>query len=414
MTLSLIESVIIHTFGRNSLNPQRTAWRRLLFAIGTAVALDVVITQSLATLRLPSDLFQSWLTIMLILLVQIVIGLIMLIVRASSYGVRDDQINDILGAMPVSEFSRWVVALIPGLIVIGLLVILSIGPLIVIVSTLEMHWYLFVLAINIGTLSGIGIGTYQPHASIGINFLLGAALVAAELLLFERIMTVYQIYQNPSLIGFALLLLLITTPFYWLIRSIQSWSESRQRNTAALLSFKLFRVTMKNWLTHKIIRHPKIIRSAVVLTGISGLLTYMWLQAGGGKDPNVSVIIICLSFIASLAASDIRGLTRPDAAPEILMVLGSPHFVAQQIIIGFFLGALVTSPIWLIIGITHPNHPVVSLAILGQLALGSTIALLANTFFVPSQQDVTAEFLSATISTCLIIALEKVTTSLKV
>jgi hypothetical protein len=140
----------------------------------------------------------------------------------------------------------------------------------------------------------------------------------------------------------------------------------------------------------------------------------MWLQAGGGKDPNVSVIIICLSFIASLAASDIRGLTRPDAAPEILMVLGSPHFVAQQIIIGFFLGALVTSPIWLIIGITHPNHPVVSLAILGQLALGSTIALLANTFFVPSQQDVTAEFLSATISTCLIIALEKVTTSLKV
>jgi hypothetical protein len=53
------------------------------------------------------------------------------------------------------------------------------------------------------------------------------------------------------------------------------------------------------------------------------------------------------------------------------------------------------------------------LAILGQLALGSTTALLTSTLFVPSQQDVSAEFFSATISTCLIIALEKISTSLK-
>lgn len=413
MTSTLFSAVIVHTFGRNSLRPQKTAWRRLLFAIGIATMLDIIVTGSLSTLQLPSDLFQSWVAIMLILTIQIVVGLIMLIVRASGYGLHDDQINDILSVMPVSELSRWVIALVPGLVVVGLLYIVTIGPLIIIASTLHLPLYLCILSIIIGTLSGIGLGTYQPHTSIALNFLLMGLLVAAELQLLERIMTTYQIYQNPFLVGFATLLVLIVIPFYWLARSVQTWSHARQRKSTAVYSFSIFPIGVNTWLAHKVTRHPKIIRSAVVLTGISNLLTYMWLQSSNGGDPDMSIIIIGLSFIASLATSDIRGLTRSEAAPEIIMVRGSLFFVIQQICTGLILSTIVTAPIWLSLVISHSHHPTMLLAILGQLALGSTTALLTSTLFVPSQQDVSAEFFSATISACLIIALEKISTSLK-
>lgn len=414
MNSHLVESVLIHTFGRQAHAPRQTAWRRLLFAFLLATALDVVITQTLITLRLPADLFQSWLTIMLILATQITIGLIMLIVRASGYGLHDDQINDLLGILPVSETTRWIVGLLPGLCLVLMLFVLAIGPLIVISGILQLNWFLFSTGLIVGIISGIGLGTYQPNSSIALNFLLMAALVAVELQLLDRIMTLYQIHQDPFLIGFAALLSFICIPFYWVVRSIQTWSQARQRKITSVIALRIVPISLQTWMSVKIMRHPKVLRSTVVLFGISGFLAYLWLQAGGGQDPHIGTIIIGLSFIASLAASDVRSLTRPQAAPEMFMIRGSHYFVLQQVAVGFIVSLVATLPLWASIIATHSHNSAVYTAVIGQIALGTSVAILASTLFVPSQQDISAEFLGATLSTCTIIALEKLTSSLNI
>lgn len=402
----IIPAVLIHTFGRNSRQPRQGMLRRLLFGFCLASAIDVIFSQSLATLRLSDDFPISWLVLTLILVTQITAGFIMLLVRASGYGLHDDQINDILGIMPVSELRRWVVGIIPGICVIIMVLVAATGPLMVVAGIVKLPWYWSLAGLSVGLISGVGIGTYQPHSSLGLNFLLMVALITSELLLFDRMVVRFTVYNDSFVYGFATFLILITIPLYWLARSASTWSQSRQRNGQHLLAWFTLPVNLHNWMALKVIRHPKVLRSSVLLFGVTAAITYAWSTAGIQKTTDISGIILILSFMAALASTDIRSLTRTQSAPEIIMVRGSQYFVLQQIFVGLGLSLVITVPLWGTI-LVHMGTIIIVLSMLAQLALGTIAALLSSTIFVPSLQDVSAEFFSTVVSTGLILGLEK-------
>jgi hypothetical protein len=291
---------------------------------------------------------------------------------------RHSTFNRLMLTWPVSKFQLWVALLLPGLVLMGMSVVLLAIPIFISFYQSLPSFALILLAGILGVATALGLLYGIPRRYTWAQVCLVPTLAWAEYqLLGQRI---------PGAIGLGLITLLLIGLLIYSYHTLTRNAAYTQRNNSIHTSY--FPVNW--WFLKKIWRTPSLqlnfITTFLLSLGIAIILR---------NQPDIGIQITVACILAATYGSDIRSVAQQYKPTEIAGVRGTLFFMSRYFAAAIIGCSIAISP--LLIGVES------SIVHWLQLAGGIAIGVFAGTLIIPEHRDILGQCVATLICTSAII-----------
>lgn len=383
--MMLLLAFAIHYFGHDAPRPKRAAFTRVGTALLFALVLGIAGIRSSMSATIPM-LDNPFIAIPYLLIFAQCCGLISLGCSSAIIGSAKGQL---LSLLPVTAPLRWVLFVMPHLVVLFITLLCILGPLAYVSYQLGLPYPMSSAAVVVGLTSAFSLLQPLPK-QWHITRVLGLfCLVIFELWLLRQahFTSVPHLIAACALVGSSFVVL----PYGYRHVAVAFY----QRQTARRLLIHMLRPSV--WYVCKALRH-QVFRKSILVT----LLLSMGIAAAISASPfkDAKLITFCGALLAASCATDIRPMLRKYRPAEIAGLRGCWWFFRESSI-AYALILLALMPLLLsLIPLLPPGSAVICSAL--QILLGLSCGNLLGTYIVPQRQNVSAQCVAVFSSTALL------------
>lgn len=394
MYAQLTKLIIITCFGRGAHRPFFNAILRITLAVIGSSLLGVALAKSLAGADIASGLPNLLLGAGIITVAFATTGFVLLSAASSMLQDTKSPVRRLLIILPLARSSRWLVLVLPLLIMDFILLCLYVP-----------------LAIGLSISSGASIFACVASVILGTMASTGFVLMRFKRLAFLKIIS----------------FILMVTTMVWLVDSAL---KSMDKTTSTLLLTSVFIIPLLGCLgflqSYRYLELTGRVKSEDIITDMvpTRLVAPFWFVIKTLRNRRALVALgFCLFVSLSLAfglhfrqqinlagagwllfgsvlacsfASDMRGLSRRYKTPEVVALKGVPYFMLHQLGTALFLNSLIVSPLLFVVVLASPL-PLMTVLFYsaGIVIAGTVLGLLSSTLFVPQNGEIGSQIFTA-------------------
>ncbi len=408
MSRELLQLLLIQTFGRGSRNPLHGAVIKLCSSVLAAIVIGVLVARAVGHFELPGDLpwllvfsgisFLAWLiSALTFLLLQSIPGRQLL---------TSNVFPKLSLTFPLSRANRWLVCALPRIIIAFIIFCFSLPVINALSNGFELPLALFVIAVVLGLLSGLGFSMLQlKFFSTHKIFLLFGTLILG-LMLFKFSLDTH----SQSTTSFYLLLVLASV-FVYLFGLAQSYfyPTYMASYTPKVFSWLPENTLYRLWYLYKLARNNRTVNSYIVGFSIALAVAVF---AGYKHFPIVYGIdwFMLAAFVACAFGVDVRGISRRHKLPELAEARNLAHFIQSTSLSALIVALVIGSPIYIVtLMLSDMNFLVVSAAYLSVQFAAVCLGLLVSSLLVPQDGDIGSQFLAGVLASLSLYIIPKIT-----
>ncbi len=403
----LYKTVVLVNFSKDSSRPFMNALLRIFSAVAIALVVGKLIANIITKNQLPSDIPDQVIMTATIIPAFFLSGFSLMTLHANSGSVqKKDSLTRSVKLMPLPRTTRWLVNLLPGLIILGILSIFSLTIIFPLSDNLEVSLLKVLISWFIGIVSGFGFVMQKFIVNSVLKSILFLFINFSSIYIFNLVFSAEtEAGQNVllsliNLLIFIPILLFIATLFSTKIHSFAVGSSSDKQIIPLYLPASY-------WFMVKVWRNKRT-RSTLLQSFTISLLisTYVILKNKVFTDPYV--LLLFAAMLSAMVASEIRGIMRRYLPPEIILINGVKGIVKSEVITLAIINLIIGLPILFSVHGQSSNSFTFLIFYLVIQIFASIGGLLASTILVPANNEAGSQFFSVTMAMSLLYVVPKI------
>ena len=407
----LWRAMLIVNFAKGSVHPMSSAIGRIMFGYVALIVLAILLIPAVSRIDIPKGL--PWLMVSNVICISgfVLGGLISITMQTSSQNKsRQTTLGTVIHVFPLPRRVRWLVRIVPNLIILTMLgicgaILLSqisrdIGYGVLSYSSLTLIGLLL-----LALFSGYGLTLLTYLRSILVKTIVYVLLVTLSVILFNKSLNIDSIQQSSIVWWVVDLICLAPMAGYW-----QNYRQSGKRllisTQATTLALIPGYISAKSWFFVKIWRNLRTRNSlmlAVLLNSTIALVLIV--RRITPSDPYG--ILFFGAMLASTFAGDVRGVIRRYLPPEMVLLRGLRGMVWSEIIVVLWCGVAIGLPVMLAL-VAHADNAIWFLLYYLVLQIFAVMAgLMASTLLVPASGETGVQFFTGILATVVLAGFPK-------
>lgn len=379
--MNLYLTALALAFGQGSPNIFFASFVRLGVAIACTIWLSWLFGKNMPPIALPVGQWITFVGIMCIIHLATTIALVLSMGMVhAGYSV----FERLLVYLPISQFKRVTVLLIPEGIVAALTTLLISCPLLTWTARQGLGVIFTILASIIGCLGSLGMLHMLGRRQWMPHIVLGAGMLLAEILLLRHFIFHPSAWAAISI----LLCLLVVAPIVLLWHGRQYFVENIIYQKTARNNM-LCGNSPRLWFIKKMIRSRIQRISFLVTFALSGIAAFVFSRQPL-TDP--SLLALLTAILGAAFISDVRALSRKNRPAEITALTGTIRFVSVELASAFAIGTIALLPLILVPLFIDPGSVLSNT--LPQILLGFSVGFFVSTLVVPEGRNMSAQCLA--------------------
>lgn len=398
--------LIVH-FAKDGSKPFVSACIRLVTGYTGAFVFGFLLAKPIRRIGLPQGLPPAFLLSIALVLGFIIGGFLLLAVSASQTATNKATVlQRIVKLIPLSKVQRWLVAIAPPLLVLGMVGVFG-GVLIAFAaSAMEINGFLSVLVWTVGLLCGNGCLLLHKPSTLVMKGLVFIGLVISESMLLDKLLTTQsQKAQQIILYGINGAILIFIKGF-WDVYHHGIGSQSGERGTQEK---QLIPDVLPNsaWFMVKLWRNRRTRAGLLLALTLSmSSAASMLIRHRTFTDP--FQLLLLGAILAATFGCDVRGVMRRNTPPEIVLLNGTKGIVMAEVTSVLICGLAIGLPMFMALHASADNQLLFLLSFISIQIFASLAGLFASTIFVPGSGDTGSQFFAAVLSSGVILSIPKI------
>lgn len=403
----LFRTLLILHFAKGSVRPFRTAILRLAMTYLCALVFGYLLSRTMSQLTLPTDIPLRVVLGMVTGLGFVLGGLLMLTTQANQNGATKSAIfQRQLRLLPISPVIRWLLQIVPNLLVVGAIAVFGSMLITPISHALQQPTFALLAAWIAGLVSSYGFVLLPKPQHLVNKGVVFVAVIALAFRLLDWMFTSTGLFAVQ--VGPYVLLIMLAMPIAGLYDQYRhgyalrpSWQAS---NFAALMP-KF--IPTKAWFVVKLWRNVRS-RNALLLAISLSALTAASIVIRHKVFTDPYPVLLFGAILAATFACEVRGLMRRHLPPEAPLLTGLRGLVWSQLGVVIVVGFVIGLPVFFALNHQAVNSFQFLIFYCYLQAFASCAGLLASTLFVPGNGESGAQFFAAILATSLLLGFPKI------
>ncbi len=403
---NLFKTLLIVNFAKESVNPFNSALIRILTAYLLAFIFGRYLQKPVVAANLPSNIPLSVVLAITLTIAFFLSGFLFLSISANnSYAGKTGVFKDVVRLMPVPKVVRWIINILPGLILIGIIDIFGSMILIAAAKSIQVNTLLLIGSWTLGLISGFSFSLApRPKKLVHKGSLFVFVMVASFYLLDKLLVSESQVKLNTLAILIICLLLLPIASLYFIyangLRIVPGIKSQTEKQIIPNI------LPHSAWFLVKIWRNIRV-RSSFFLALLLNFLTAAVIVIKHKSFEDPFGILLFGAILAATFACEIRGVMRRYFPPEMVLLKGIKGIVKSEIASVILIGILIGAPVMFAVHGQADNGFAFAVYYLVLQSYASLAGLLASTILVPGAGETGSQFFASILASTAVLLLPK-------